>query len=750
MSDTVFKKVDWSLGGLIEQIRSGGIGLPDIQRPFVWKNVKVRDLFDSMYRGYPVGYLLLWETGADDGHRAIGTDRKALPPSLVIVDGQQRLTSLYAVLKGVEIVRSDFSRERIHIAFNPLEAGFEVASAATRQDPAFIPDISILWSESGGLFAVYEKYLKGLRRVREISVAEERLIQNSLTKLDALTGFPLTVLQLSANVSEEDVAEVFVRINSKGKSLNQADFILTLMSVFWDDGRRALETFSREAQQPSAGGASAYNHFIKPSPDQLLRVSVGLAFRRARLQSVYSVLRGKDLDNDQFSEEHREQQFGRLKGAQERVLNLHYWHDFMRCLWQAGYRTARMINSENALLYSYVLYLIGRTEINVPEHGLRAAVAQWFFMASLTGRYTGSPESAMESDLAMLRTVAAPDEFLSRLRRACNIALTTDFWEVTLPNELATSAARSPSLFAFEAALVILDAPVLFSETKVADWLDPVVKPPKSIERHHLFPKGHLAKQGILNRRDTNQIANYAYVEWHDNLKISDRAPSEYLPEMARQFSLEELTRMFGLHALPDGWERMAYAEFLMRRRTLMAQTIRSAYETLSEAKSASGEESGVVDLTSIIAAGEDDHIEFKSTLRVNLHTGNHDERMGRAVVKTIAGFMNTHGGTLVIGVADDGTPVGIEADGFANEDKMNLHLFSLLNSQIGAAKAATVHANFDEYERARVLIVRCEASKSPVFVKDSGQEDFYVRVGPGTRALSVGDASKFIKERFG
>lgn len=748
MSTTIFKKVDWTLEALLASIRQGAIGLPDIQRPFVWKNVKVRDLLDSMYRGYPIGYLLLWESGGVETHKAIGVGEKQVAPGLVIVDGQQRLTSLYAVFNGVEVVRDNFSQERIHIAFNPLEERFEVATAATRQDRAFIPDVSVVWSGALGPFQLFNHYVERLRETRDVSEDDATVIEASLIRLGALKGFPLTALHLSADISEEDVAEVFVRVNSQGKSLNQADFILTLMSVFWDDGRTALEQFSRDARVPSAGAPSPFNHFIKPSPDQLLRVSVGLAFRRARLRSIYSVLRGKDLETDKFGMDRREQQFDRLKHAQQRVLNLDHWHGFMQCLRLAGFRTVRMINSQTALLYCYALYLIGRTELDVAEQELRRTIARWFFMASLTGRYTRAAESAMESDLTMLSGVSTPQEFVAKLSQAADIALTNDFWEVTLPNDLATSTARSPSLSAYEAALVLLDARVLFSETKVSDWLDPAAKPPKSIERHHLFPKRHLAKLGVTSRRDINQIANYAYVEWQDNETISTQAPSEYLPMMAQDFVVDDLERMYRLHALPYGWEQMPYDKFLMERRVLMAQIIREAYGQLSQGPTAS-EPTGL-DLTAIIASGEADRVEFKSTLRVNLHTHERDTRMESTVIKTIAGFLNTHGGTLIIGVADDGNPVGIDADGFANEDKMSQHLANLVNDRIGAKAWASIHANFDDYNGVRVLSVRCEAAQSASYVKEGKIGAFYIRAGTSTVALPVDQIAEYVKQRFG
>ena len=323
------------------------------------------------------------------------------------------------------------------------------------------------------------------------------------------------------------------------------------------------------------------------------------------------------MESGEFSEERRVEQFEKLKEAQAKTLNVQHWHDFMLCLHKAGYRSESMISSKNALLFSYVFYLIGRTEFHMADRELRPAIAQWFFMAALTGRYTNSPESALESDLAMLRDVAVGEEFLAKLRNACAVSLTNDFWEVNLPNELATSAARSPALFAYEAALVLLDAPALFSQAKVVDMLDPTLHAPRNaIERHHLFPKGYLATMGLTATRDTNQIANYAYVEWRDNANIADKAPVEYLPEQQAGFTQAQLAAMYRLHAMPIGWEHMDYQKFLAARRELMAQIIREGYEQLTQRAPV---EPVKFNLTDIISGGESGR--RKSTLRVNYTT---------------------------------------------------------------------------------------------------------------------------------
>lgn len=751
MSKTVFNKVDCDLDALVKSIGIGDIGLPDIQRPFVWKNAKVRDLFDSMYKGYPVGYFLFWQNGLADATRTIGADIKQRPPRLVIVDGQQRLTSLYAVIKNVQVLRENFETEHIRIAFNPIEERFEVADAAILRDKTFIPDISILWNDKTDLFEVVDNYLEGLRFSREISQGEDKAIKKSISKLQGLLSFPFTILELLPDVDEEAVSDVFVRINSKGTPLNQADFILTLMSVFWDKGRADLERFCRESRRPpKKGEASPFNHFIEPSPDQLLRVSVGVAFKRARLKYVYSILRGKDLETEKFSDELREKQFALLKEAQSRVLNLQYWHDFMQCIRQAGFRSGKMISSQNNLLFSYMLYLIGRTEYKVDEFTLRRLIARWFFMSSVTGRFTSSPESAMEFDLARLRDATKAAEFVKTLNQVCDITLTNDFWCLSLPNDLATSSPRSPSLFAYHAALVLLDARALFSNSKVADLLDPAVQAKKSaVERHHLFPKGFLSKQKVTSIRDTNQIANYALVEWGDNVSISDQPPAEYVPPMKDRFKQVRLERMYRMHALPEDWENMQYEDFLEKRRELMAQVIAEGYATLVTGEAEEGLAEEKLDLSKILMDGESEEVEFKSTLRKNLHTGNKDPRIELSALKTLAGFLNTNGGTLVVGVADDGSPIGIQADSFENEDKMSLHLANILKSRMGVTAMTNVHVRFDDHEDNRVLVVKCGKSPTPVFVKDDDRERFYIRTGPSTTELTASQTQEYFKQRF-
>lgn len=581
MPITLFRDTTYQLNGLIDDIHRGEVALPDIQRPFVWQATRVRDLFDSMYQGFPVGYLLFWATGAPVGARQIGTGEKEAVPRLLVVDGQQRLTSLYAVLSGEPVLRSDYSSTRIVIGFRPSDASFVVTSAATREDPEYIADISTLWNGKGRKQTVRD-YFESVAKKRSIDQAEEDRLDDVIDRLFDLRNYPFKVVELSADVDEERVAEVFVRINSEGVKLNRADFILTLMSVHWEQGRAELEQFSRAARTPALRGSSPFNWFITPQPDQLLRVGIALGTRRAVLQQAYTLLRGKDLKTGIASAEAQKAQFARLEAAQSHALNLTNWHEFLQCLERAGYRSAAMITSGNVVLFSYAMWLIGRVDYAMTISELRDVITRWFFMAHATSRYSGSFETQFESDVAKLEGVTTAAEFTATLDQVVQDTLTSDFWTITLPNSLATSASKSPALSAYIAALNILDSDTLLGTAKVRSRLDPAITVKKGVERHHIFPKGYLKKQlGLTDIKQVNQIANMALVDWPENIAVSDTPPAEYWPRFSSRLRPEVLIRQMHDHALPENWTELSFASFLAERRGLMAQVVREAFDRL-------------------------------------------------------------------------------------------------------------------------------------------------------------------------
>jgi hypothetical protein len=588
MTKTIFKPVYYELSQLLGDIDLGKLALPELQRPFVWQKTAVRDLFDSMYRGFPVGYLMLWNTAEADA-KLIGANGKQHTPTEFIVDGQQRLTSLYAVMKDAEITFKDFSKGQIRIAFRPRDERFEVTDAAIERDPEYLPNITKLWA--GEDWEVINAFVERLRTARPEALenGQEKPLRTALGRLNSLKDFPFQAVQIGHEVDEEAVAEIFLRVNNGGTKLTQADFILTMLSVFREKDRRRLESFARAAGAiPNPGQTSPYNHLVKPKADQLLRVAVLVAFHRGRLQSVLALLRAGGIEGDTVRPMGREAELDRLTAAIDQVLDLTSWHEYIKALMSAGFRRSNEISSENSVVLVYALYLIGRG-YGLSHSDLRTTIARFFFMSSLTGRYTGSFETRITQDVQSFTQATSGADYLARLRQAIAIELTADYWTIRLPQTLATAAARGPGLFAYTASLCLLNARVppfvAISDGKekkssllLRDLFDPIVHPKKSpVERHHLFPRAYLEREGIEDIRRINQIANLSYVEWPENIEISDTAPYSYWPRYADQFSAADRFH----HALPENWAQMDYGHFLEERRKLMAQVIRDGFETI-------------------------------------------------------------------------------------------------------------------------------------------------------------------------
>lgn len=584
----VFKTTDYTIGKLIEDIEIGDIALPDIQRPFVWykKISKVRDLFDSIYQGYPIGYLLFWENANRDDFRNIGfNEPQRRMPRFLIIDGQQRLTALFAVIKNQEVLTPDYEKRKIKIAFKPLDSTFKVSNAATDRDPEYIPDLSALWSGEGD-FAVISSFIASLKEKREISKDEEKIISANIQSLININKYPLTALEIAPNLEEEIVSDIFVRINSAGVSLTQADFILTLLSVYWEEGRKEIEQFCIDSRKITEETRfSPFNHLIKPDPDDMLRVLVGLTFHRAKMKDVYSIIRGRDMETGEFSEENRTQQFDKLKLNLPTILDNTNWQGFLKVLIGSGYKDDELISSKSAVLYSYILYLIGKQNFNTQNHELQRIIGRWFVMASLTGRYSSSPETAFEKDLNRIKEFNI-DGFTTGLEKIISENLTNDFWDITLVGQMETSSARSPEANAFYASLNKLGSSILFSRKLVGDLYDPSLRiKKKRLEKHHIFPRNYLiSKYGFDKNKDKakiNQIANLTFLEFEDNIEIGDDKPSEYFAMVQKRFADNELTEMLDQHAIPENFYQLEYDQFLQERRKLMTGIIKKAFNKI-------------------------------------------------------------------------------------------------------------------------------------------------------------------------
>ena len=586
---TKFGHHPWTVRGLVDGIGSGQIRLPDIQRPFVWPNAKIRDLIDSMYRGYPVGELMFWANRSGDHTRAIGTGGQDV--TMQVVDGQQRLTSLYAVAKGEKVTREDYSREPIRIAFSPLHERFEVLTPIFERSPEWIRDVTTIFTDP---IKARREFLARLRNDREVDGSAEDSIETAINRVHGLLeGYPFQVVQIGADVARETVADIFVRINSEGVSLSSADFILTWMSVFWEEGRQQLDDFARNSRFTPAGVSemtgqtikwTPFNPFLMLDPGQVLRVVVAVGLRRGRLSNAYNALRGRDPRTREITPTLREHELARLQAGQGRVLNPLHWDEFLKVLERAGFHSKDMITSKNTVLYAYALWLIGRVDFNVAIDPLREVMARWFFMSQITGRYTNSPESAIEDDLSRIDAIETktPQAFIETLNDLVASAAPADWWTISLPEEFVTSSTGAPAYVGYLAALNILDAEVLLSPMKVRDWVNPHRRPIKGIEKHHLFPKDYLLSVlGIKSTRRTNQVANYALIEWSKNIAISNEAPSTYWTKQIEGVAEERLVRQSEWHALPSGWSEMDYDQFLVARRKLMAKVTEEGFKRL-------------------------------------------------------------------------------------------------------------------------------------------------------------------------
>lgn len=574
----LFERGERTIASLMSDVDREVIALPDLQRPFVWEDTKVRNLFDSLFLGYPVGTLVLWHTSSAKDARTVGSDRQSHRPPSLIIDGQQRLTSLFAVMQGRELVGKNGERRRITLAFRPRDGQFEVADAAIRNDPEFLPDVTELWSGKRNIFQITKELLNGLRdKGRVVDDKYEEAVQQNLSVAQAITNYRFPTIDLretaGGDLEDEDIAEIFVRINNEGKRLGQADFVLTLLSVYHAQLRDEIE---QRAQKMSEG------QVVGLDTQQLLRAACGVAFNRARMSAVYRYLRGIDPVTRETDSARRDDMVQRLDAAAKECMQETPWRDFLLRVRHAGFVATGLIASKNAIVNAYAFYIRGR-QTGVPKQKLDDLASRWLFATLLTARYSGQSETAFEQDLARVAKVDAT-AFVQAMDEALAVVLTGDYFTHGLIAALETQKARAPSALAFRAAQVVLGARALFSDQLLQNVLDPPLAGGRSAsEAHHLFPRDWLERHGVRDRRRINQAANLADVGWHENTVIGAQSPSVYVPRLKADLGIgdDAWKRQCAEHALPLEWETMDYDTFLKERRRRMADVIRIAFRKL-------------------------------------------------------------------------------------------------------------------------------------------------------------------------
>lgn len=593
MSSTIFKNIPSKVGDLVNDVMRGRIGLPDLQRPFVWQDNKIRELFDSMIKGYPIGYIMLWESPVDYEAKknSIGSNKKEYDePKELVIDGQQRLTALVAAMFGVKVKDKNFKEREIKISFNPLTKEFAVWSSAYEKDTEWISKIYEVFiaDQNHSIISLRKKFIADSNEGRKkkgqpvLSDEEEYIVENSINELLNLLQYSLPTLEINYNADEEAVADIFVRVNSGGQTLTENNFIQTLISVYENETMDLINDFSEQSRIPADN--TSYNNLIDISPSHLIRMAVGLGFRRAKLKYAYMLLRGKNLDTGKFSEEERQDNLNKFKEALDRVMNLNNWHAFINILGEAGYINEKQIASSNAIVYSYVLYLIAKYDYKLDAMSLKKCISKWFFMSAITYFYTGSTESEVEKQFADLRSITNGKSFIEYIDGVIAGRFTDDYFQYTLPNELTTAAGISPSWNGFIASQIVLNTTMLFSNTPISKYFLLGSSGKKnSIDKHHIFPKNYLSEIGFTTDRERNQIANFTYLDYVTNIDISDKAPSEYVSDYRSKLGEQAYKKACEDHALPENFENMDYMEFLKQRRELMALIVKKAYMKLCE-----------------------------------------------------------------------------------------------------------------------------------------------------------------------
>lgn len=581
---------------LITWVKSGEIAIPEIQRPFVWSSTKVRDLMDSLYQGYPIGYIIAWRNPnikLKDGSLSEGKK--------ILIDGQQRVTALTAAIIGLPVVNKDYKKIRIKIAFNPLEEKFETLTPAINKDRKWVNDISTVFN--GNLFDIVGNYL-------EVNPdADKTKIQTVFQDLINIPKKQIGLIELSGDLDIEKVTEIFIRINSQGVELSQADFVMSKIAANEIYGgnllRKTIDYFSHLAVAPEFYTQIAENdkEFAKteysqriswlkkenddlydPTYKDVLRVAFTYKFGRGKISDLVSLLSGRNFETREYEEDIAANSYSTLIEGVKDFINETNFKRFIMVIKSAGFVTNKLIRSVNALNFAYIIYLKLK-EQNYNSSLIEKYVKKWFVLSLLTGRYSGSPESRFDFDIKNI----SKKNFADYLQEIEDAQLSDAFWNAELIQRLNTSSSTSPVFNVFLASQCYFnDKGFLSKDITVKNLIE------QRGDVHHIFPRDILKKKG-LTRGQYNQVGNYVYTQSEINIKIGNKPIEKYLSEVKDQCNgggliyggiteLKVLYENLKQNAVPETIFEMAtedYQDFLLQRRKIMAEKMRKYYETI-------------------------------------------------------------------------------------------------------------------------------------------------------------------------
>ena len=585
---------------LLSYIDDGVIAIPEIQRPFVWDATKVRDLIDSLYKGYPVGYIITWKNPnvkLKDGTISEGKQ--------ILIDGQQRVTALSAAIRGNEVLNSQYKKKRIKIAFNIKNETFAVSTPAHEKSSEWISDISFLMNNKNlDTFQFCTDYA-------EIANITPNEVNQRLNKLNEILNLGIGRIELSSKIDIDTVTEIFVRINSKGVPLSQADFALSKISVNekyeGNDIRKVIDYFSHFLETPQdfdsiknydkefaskemfnkIAWASKYaDNLYKPSYVDILRVAFTYKFRRGKLQDLVSLLSGRDFETREYKEEIIEKSFNDLYLGVKDFVNETNYKRYIMIIKSSGIINEDLIRSQNVLNFGYILYLLMK-EKNYDANIIESCVRKWVVYSILTERYSGSPESWFDYDVKKLATCENIPSYIEMQEEA---ELSESYWNKILVDKFNTSVTSSPYWRIFVVSQIkLLNRAFLSRSMTVRDLVE------QRGDVHHIFPKDYLIKSGINTMQQYNQIANYTYLQQEINIQISNLPPIKYFDKLEQQVNGEsavfgcidnkaDLIKNLNENAIPESVMHMTYDnfdEFLSQRRVLMAKKVKDYFYSL-------------------------------------------------------------------------------------------------------------------------------------------------------------------------
>jgi hypothetical protein len=583
---------------LLSWIKSGDIAIPEIQRPFVWNGAKVRDLIDSLYQGYPVGYIITWrnpDVKLKNGELSAGKK--------VLIDGQQRITALTAAIVGQRVLDKNYKEINIRIAFNPLEEKFDVLNKAYEKSPEWIDNINPIVNDEISISKAIRKYCQ------DNPEADEELVEERIENLKRIKTKQVGIIELDASLDIDTVTEIFIRINQKGVVLSNADFVMSKIASDEQHGgnkmRKMVDYFCRLLvdkgfikhiqDNDTAFTQSDYFKEIKwmatgtddlyvPDYIDMLRVAFTFKFSRGKFSDLVALLSGRNFETRSYEGSIAEASYAKLSEGLSAFVNQTNYQRFVMIIKSTGLISKKLISSQNSLNFAYALYLKLR-EDGLGEAETQGYVKRWMVMSMFIGRYSGSAESRIDEDIKQIneKGIAA---YLLQMEQA---HLGPGFWDFGIINDLETSSVNNNAYNLYLAAQVNSNTVAFLSKSmKISTLIE------QRGDVHHIFPKKYLMNNGY-SQKAYNQVANFVFTEQATNIKVGMLTPKEYLDKVKAQIqagtnsistldserSLQENLINNDIPEIIEEASHLVYEAFLEERRKLMSNKLKVYYGQL-------------------------------------------------------------------------------------------------------------------------------------------------------------------------